>query len=608
MDSVPTTCQSNNTQQFAHQHPTMDDQTALGRRIDWFGNLEMVWVKEPDMEVIESIVRRQLDIPDGTSCTVRFLAEGASNKVYKLQIGSNDRYIMRIPLPVQPRLQTMSEVATIDYVRQHTDNPVPTVLKFQATSQDELGFEWILMTHTSGTQKSEQWRSIPWLKKELIMPGFESGFFLGRIVEQPLFWGNHLQFDVNREPFENSRDWLRAVLQIYILGADHPVTLVGDSEDDFDSDDELSPLCSPEAIKVRAQRLMDLLSTIFPTDTSETFVLHHHDLHESNIFVDDNHELSGVIDWECLPTVPLWAACEIPKFLQSKLNRYVCPGPDQYSKETLGDGTEGMGRLYYEHLAEYEKTQLRAVFLEEMQRVCPDWVDVYKNNKLKAAFGEAVALFGDKSNAKIIDEWLDVLEEDGDAPIPLDIEYMNESEHFRLSQVVSIPCFFHEHWRLDIPQGPYARVQDWLAARLQLAAAEIESGDDNETEEETDESGDDGIETDMHVLLTPESKHLRKEDAPPPFRKEFRDERDEMDYWRRIEEHEKTRLREFYLEEMQRVCPEWVQIHEAGVMKADFDYAVNIDSLGATVAFEYWLKQLEYGQEPLAFRQAMGQF
>ena len=461
MDSVSTTCRSNNTQQLAHQHPTVDDQTALGWRIDWFGNLEMVWVKEPNMEVIESIVRRQLNVPDGTFCTVSFLAEGAFNKVYTVQVSSNDRYIMRIPLPVQPHLKTMSEVATIDYVRHYTYIPVPAVLKFQATSQNELGFEWILMTHISGTQMGDQWRSISSLKKKLIvrnmvsylaqlfrkrfsylgnlyatadlqrlpwaagadatapiakMPGFESGFFLGQIVEQPLFWGNHLQFDINRGPFENSRDWLRAVLQVYILGADHPVTLIDGSENDSDSDDEPSPLCSPEAIKVQAQRLMDLLPMIFPTDTSEIFVLHHHDLHENNIFIDGNHEISGVIDWEFVPTVPLWAACEIPKFLQSKLNRYVCPGQDLYSKKTLDDGTKDMDRLYYEHLAEYEKTQLRAVFLEEMQRVCPDWVDVYKNNKLKAAFGEAVALFGEKSNAKIIDEWLDVLEEHGDAP------------------------------------------------------------------------------------------------------------------------------------------------------------------------------------------------
>ena len=379
-----------------------------------------------------------------------------------MQVGSNDRCVMRIPLPVQPHLKTMSEVASIEYVRQETDINSPAVLKFEALSQNELGSEWILMSHISGSQIGEQWRSIPWSKKELIirnivsclarlfrkrfshqanlyatadlqrlpwaagdaippmvkMPGFEPGFFLGQVVEQPFFWGNHLHFDVNRGPFESGRDWLHAVLQLYVLGADTPVTVIDDSEDEEDSDsnDEPSPLCSPEAIKVRAQRLMDLQPAIFAANTSEMFVLHHHDLHENNIFVDDNHDISGVIDWECLPTVPLWAACEIPKFLQTKLSRHVSPTPDRYLKVTLDDGTEDMDRLYYKHLADYEKTQLRTVFLEEMQRVCPDWVDVYKNNKPKATFREAVALFGDKSNAKILDEWLGMIEEHGDAP------------------------------------------------------------------------------------------------------------------------------------------------------------------------------------------------
>jgi hypothetical protein len=48
------------------------------------------------------------------------------------------------------------------------------------------------------------------------------------------------------------------------------------------------------------------------------------------------------------------------------------------------------------------------------------------------------------------------------------------------------------------------------------------------------------------------------ENQPPLFRTEFDDECDEDDYWHRVEEHEKTQLRKFYLEEMQQSCPGWV--------------------------------------------------
>lgn len=85
-------------------------------------------------------------------------------------------------------------------------------------------------------------------------------------------------------------------------------------------------------------------------------------------------------------------------------------------KEILDDGSEKANFLYYEHLGEYEKTQLRMFFLEEMQRICLEWIEVYQRSKPKAAFPETIAVLGDKSNSKIIDEWLDSVEEHGVTP------------------------------------------------------------------------------------------------------------------------------------------------------------------------------------------------
>lgn len=38
--------------------------------------------------------------------------------------------------------------------------------------------------------------------------------------------------------------------------------------------------------------------------------------------------------------------------------------------------------------------------------------------------------------------------------VPLGTEHLHEPEHFCLGQIVSIPYFFHEHSRLDIPRDP----------------------------------------------------------------------------------------------------------------------------------------------------------
>jgi hypothetical protein len=117
-----------------------------------------------------------------------------------------------------------------------------------------------------------------------------------------------LQANVERGPFENSRAWLAAQLQLYIKGADDPIQ----SEDsESDSDDELDELTTPEAIKSRANRLISLLPEVFSKEVAEEFVLHHGDLNETNIMVDHiNHEITGVIDWECVQTMPLWQACQ----------------------------------------------------------------------------------------------------------------------------------------------------------------------------------------------------------------------------------------------------------------------------------------------------------
>lgn len=65
-----------------------------------------------------------------------------------------------------------------------------------------------------------------------------------------------------------------------------------------------------------------------------------------------NHNLTGIIDWECIHTVPHWAACQIPKFLASDSNRDVCPMPEKYSKDVQDDGSVVIDDLSFEHVDE----------------------------------------------------------------------------------------------------------------------------------------------------------------------------------------------------------------------------------------------------------------
>ncbi|CAO2650490.1 Nn.00g017820.m01.CDS01 [Neocucurbitaria sp. VM-36] len=364
----------------------MGSQVGLVWKEAWW-SIEPAWTAEPDIEVITKIVRRQLKIFEAAICNVEYLAEGSFNKVYVVRCGHEVEYVMRVSLPVQSRFKTMSERTTIGYIRHHTDIPAPLVLFHEATNDNELGFEWMIMVRVPGQKLQERWKSMTWLKKELLVRKFVSyfaqmfrmrfkrlgnlyvtnelqqlptnlipdtvllgiesstnctSFCLGNIVSMPFFWNKHLMVDVPRGPFKHSRDWLAARLQLHLVDLEG-----GTGNENFDPDDELNTY---EAVKHRAQRLFDLTPKVFDDETEE-FVIQHLDLNMNNILLDKDDEVSGIIDWECVHTVPLWHACQIPRSLRGQ-DRYEPPNfvaefENKYYEEA-----------YYDDLVVYEKTQL----------------------------------------------------------------------------------------------------------------------------------------------------------------------------------------------------------------------------------------------------------
>jgi hypothetical protein len=45
-------------------------------------------------------------------------------------------------------------------------------------------------------------------------------------------------------------------------------------------------------------------------------------------------------------------------------------------------------------------------------------------------------------------------------------------------------------------------------------------------------------------------------------------------YYEDLEEYEKTQLRQFFLTEMRRACPEWIKFHSFNEVKVDFGLIV----------------------------------
>lgn len=419
----------------------MLNQDGLEWKSTTFG-LEPRWTKEPNVDIIARIARKHLDQDEDSLIEVLFYSQGAFNKLYKIS-GTGPDVLLRVSLPVDPGRKTESEVATINFIHANTDIPVPRIIAFDSDTENELGFEWILMELMPGGPVRRFWRKMSWDAKEKLVgqlakhqaqlfairfqqignivplshrskatseacSEIHGSYGLSCLVSMVYFWGDHHLYGVSRGPFKNSYEWLQSRLELALKDQDR-ILRTSDDEDDIED---------AEFARDLAERISQILPDIFKPEskTSESNVLFHDDLSMQNILVDQDGTLSAVVDWECVSAVPLWRACQFPHLLEGR-KRHKKPEKNSYMKESEDEArasissdtpdNEGVNVLYWEHLLEYEKTQLRQLFLEEMERLSPEWVAEMSTSMLKVDFEKAVHNCDNTWSFKVVKRWLD---------------------------------------------------------------------------------------------------------------------------------------------------------------------------------------------------------
>jgi aminoglycoside phosphotransferase len=389
-------------------------------------SLEPRWTVEPDLESIKRTIE---EVRPSQEVRVSFLAQGAFNKIYDIQAGNQD-LIMRVSLPVDPQYKTLSEVATMDWMRHHTSLPVPEIIAYYESRKNAIGFEWILMKKIPGKPLADAWKSIQYPAKEQLvqqLATYSSSLFknqlrgigniypdpsspsshggssdVKRIVSMQFFWGDHILQDVPRGPFHSSKDWISTCLSLN--EHDCKSTLAKyENRDDLGSDDE-DEVEDTERTLAIIERLETHMNEYFsdPGQDPEPSILFHDDISQHNILVDDSGTLTGVVDWECVSALPLWKACYYPFFLEGRPRDEE---PDRHEYRHTDDGEPN--NLYWEHLMEYELTKLRRYFLDEMQRLEPKWVEVFNSAKARRDFHIAVQNCDNELCVRHINEWLD---------------------------------------------------------------------------------------------------------------------------------------------------------------------------------------------------------
>jgi len=140
-------------------------------RWTWSGPKTPIWPTEPDCAAIIRLAGSALACnPD--LLNVQFFAQGAVNKLFEVRHKPTDSadksppvYLFRVSVPVDPFYKTESEVATLKYLGSNTEIPVATVIAWDSSSKNELGYEWILLEKVPGVGLGQVWRKIPWNEK-----------------------------------------------------------------------------------------------------------------------------------------------------------------------------------------------------------------------------------------------------------------------------------------------------------------------------------------------------------------------------------------------------------------------------------------------------------
>jgi hypothetical protein len=235
-----------------------------------------------------------------------------------------------------------------------------------------------------------------------------------QIVSRYFFWGDHFNYNVPRGPFRGSHDWLKTYLDIIALDHASDRVEAEDEEDKEDAERVLQIFC----------RLLELLPKIFPPllNPPERTVLWHDDLSLHNILVDNDGNITALLDWECVSIMPLWVASQPPKFLTGA-TRIVEPIRDQYTDEGLeeaaavrqegirdGLDNEGKTELYWIHLLEYEQTRLREVYAARMRQLRSEYDMEVADSSLKVDFLEALGRCCSGFYLSRIMEWVEAIE------------------------------------------------------------------------------------------------------------------------------------------------------------------------------------------------------
>ncbi|KAL5388578.1 hypothetical protein PMIN02_007701 [Paraphaeosphaeria minitans] len=345
--------------------------------------------------------------------------DGMYNKSMLLTMDNGSQVVARVPNPNagMAHFTTASEVATMDFVRNILDTPIPRVLVWSSKAHENpVGAEYIIMEKVQGVELEKVWPSMDIKSRFALVKnitGFQKAWTSFPFKKfGSLYYAADLGESTTQEPLYVDANGVTVVDKRFAVGPSTGRELFDDARATVQFDRgpwnslqeyhsaighreiacvnqlpqlPISPitLCGPGTYQPTRERklralhcYLELIRFLLPTDrTISSAHLWHGDLHVANIFVNPSEptEIVGLIDWQSTEISPLYFHGRQPHILDydgpsvSGLER---PQPPEDMDQLEGDAKKHAETLYlkqslcslYNTLTHHKNPKLYAAF------------------------------------------------------------------------------------------------------------------------------------------------------------------------------------------------------------------------------------------------------
>ncbi|MCJ1428828.1 hypothetical protein MMC29_006739 [Sticta canariensis] len=277
---------------------------------------------------------------DCLSCRVVDQLSGSFNMVYILQFDDGLKYVIRLPAlgwgnrwtPAAKKAFD-SQVLTMHMIRRTTNIPLPDILAFDSTQGNSLGTPYMVISFISGATVEELWCDetgpTP-LEERRSRILSTTAMAMAQLQSLKFNWIGSLQ--LKDDPEENSLgigscyEWNLPSRYAELNGQDPDIKEFGPFRTTNEYLNYLhdSQERDPHPMDVGCRELLARMIASLPLSVGKThdggndeiFVLTAPDFDSQNFMVDEQGNLTGIIDWDHVQTMPLFLGyCRYPEWI-----------------------------------------------------------------------------------------------------------------------------------------------------------------------------------------------------------------------------------------------------------------------------------------------------